>query len=879
MTAWAAIWAVLASHMPVSRADLIAGWDFQTTTTGGTAVAAAPATPKSYVANFGAGTMFLNGTEGSSNWFVPATGSTNTELTAFGGTTVNAGPGFSTSTTNGALAVLGGAGNAANGKSAVFKFNMTGFQDLVVTYATQRTSTGFSTHAWDYSTDGSTWSAVQTVTGAAIPTAFGTVTLPTVTALNNLPNVYLRATFTGATASSGNNRLDNFQFNAGTFVPVGTTYTWTGTGAGGTWTNGQQGSFNTAYADSATAASVFAGVGEAVTVAPAGVQTGSVTFQSNGYVFTGGNVTLGQGTVTTDAGVTASMLAVVAGTAGIVKAGTGTLLLDAANTFTGNVNVSAGTLEINSDSDLGATTNDLIVSGTLKTPVSISLDAARDVSGVGTLDIASGTTLTVNGAANMTALTLANAGTLSLQGSTRTVGILTINAPVQLQAVGPISTTGLTAPGLTTGAVTIAPALTFTGTGDRTTNVPGTGLLTLQGDVSGLGTGRIAKTGSGTLVVSGTLADGGLRVGSTGSTPVDGGSLIVAQTASLGTGALQLNFGTFSTTASGGISSAVGLSVGGRTGAAAVISGSQPITFSGQSSFFRGTGTSGELRLNVNNTTTLSGGFAATSGSGTATGITIGGAGTLILGGDGAALVDTITTADTVRLTLGPTAVLGGGVTVGGTNVLTGSGRVAGPIAGAGSVQPGASPGILTAGSINPAAGTDFVLEFAGAVPDYTAVAASTNDVVRLTGPTPFATAMTSVNTLDLFLGVTSIAGGDSFQGGFFTDTAADFAASVTGATVNYYVLGNGSGTDATLAGQGYYSFANWKTATGAEANLSLSLSTAASTANFAAGSVNGQAMVVTAVPEPSVTVFGLLAAGLLAARAVHRRRLLAAAG
>lgn len=852
---------------------MIAGWDFQTTTTGGTAVAAAPATPKSYVANFGTGTMFLNGAEGSSNWFVPATGSTNTELTAFGGTTVNAGPGFSTSTTNGALAVLGGAGNAANGKSAVFKFNMTGFQDLVVTYATQRTSTGFTTHAWDYSTDGTTWSAVQTVTGATIPTAFGTVTLPTVTALNNLPNVYLRATFTGATASSGNNRLDNFQFNAGTFVPVGTTYTWTGTGAGGTWTNGQQGSFNTAYADSATAASVFAGVGEAVTIDPAGVQTGSITFQSNGYVFTGGNVTLGQGTVTTDSGVTASMLAVVAGTAGIVKAGTGTLLLDAANAFTGNVNVSAGTLEINSDSDLGATANDLIVSGTLRTPASISLDAGRDISGIGTLDIASGTTLTVNGAANMTALTLANAGTLSLQGSTRTVGSLTINAPTQLQAVGAISATGVTAPGLTAGAVTIAPALTFTGTGDRTTNVPGTGTLTLQGAVSGLGTGRIAKTGSGTLVVSGTLADGGLRVGSTGSTPVDGGSVIVAQAGSLGTNALQLNFGTFSTTASGGISSTVGLSVGGRTGAAAVIGGSEPITLSGQSSFFRGTGTSGELRLNVNNTTTLSGGFAATSGSGTATGITVGGTGTLVLGGDGAALIDTITTADTLRLTLGTTAVLGGGVTVGATNVLTGSGRLAGALGGAGSVQPGASPGILTAGSINPAAGTDFVLEFTGALPDYTAAAASTNDVVRVTGVTPFAASMTSSNTLDMFLGVTSLAIGNSFEGGFFTDTATDFAAAISDATVNYFVLGNGAGTDATLGGQGYYSFANWKSSSGADPALALSLATIARTATFATTPVNGQAMVVSAVPEPSVAVLGLAAAGLVVAGLVRRRR------
>ena len=86
------------------RADLVAGWDFQTTTNGGTATAAAPNTPKQYTANFGSGGLFLNGQNGSSDWFVPATGSTATELNAFTGTAINAGTGFST-TTSGAAAL------------------------------------------------------------------------------------------------------------------------------------------------------------------------------------------------------------------------------------------------------------------------------------------------------------------------------------------------------------------------------------------------------------------------------------------------------------------------------------------------------------------------------------------------------------------------------------------------------------------------------------------------------------------------------------------------------------------------------------------------------------------------------------------------------
>ena len=122
----------------VNGQTLIAGWDFQTTTTGGTATAASPATPKVYNANFGSGTIYFNGTNNSSSWFVPVSGTTNTELNSFGGTATNAGTGFSTVTSGtSSLALVGGASNAANGKFAIFSFNMTGYINLVVSYASQ----------------------------------------------------------------------------------------------------------------------------------------------------------------------------------------------------------------------------------------------------------------------------------------------------------------------------------------------------------------------------------------------------------------------------------------------------------------------------------------------------------------------------------------------------------------------------------------------------------------------------------------------------------------------------------------------------------------------------------------------------------------------
>ena len=197
------------------RADLVAGWDFQTTTNGGTATAASPNTPKQYTANFGSGGLFLNGQNGSSDWFVPATGTTGTELNAFGGTIENtAGTGFST-TTNGAAA-LALVNNTANGKSAVFRFSMAGFQDLVVSYATQRTATGFSSQAWSFSTDGLNWTDHQTISG--LPLAFATQTLGAITGLDGATDAYLRLTLAGASSATGNNRFDNIQFNA-TAVP------------------------------------------------------------------------------------------------------------------------------------------------------------------------------------------------------------------------------------------------------------------------------------------------------------------------------------------------------------------------------------------------------------------------------------------------------------------------------------------------------------------------------------------------------------------------------------------------------------------------------------------------------------------------------------
>jgi hypothetical protein len=200
---------------------LVAAWDFQTTTNGGTALVVSPSTPTTLVANFGAGSLYLNGTNGSSSFFIPATGSTNTEVNSFSGTTVNADAGIGLSTTTTGAAALAIANSSANGKSLAFLLNLTGLQNLTVSLAAQRTTTGFTSQVWETSSDGTNWSSwgsftAGTAAGTLAP-AFatsGVLSLTGTSALDNAATAYIRVTFTGATASNGNNRLDNIIFNA-----------------------------------------------------------------------------------------------------------------------------------------------------------------------------------------------------------------------------------------------------------------------------------------------------------------------------------------------------------------------------------------------------------------------------------------------------------------------------------------------------------------------------------------------------------------------------------------------------------------------------------------------------------------------------------------
>jgi autotransporter-associated beta strand protein len=484
--------------------------------------------------------------------------------------------------------------------------------------------------------------------------------------------------------------LDDIVFGASGALISGGNY-WAADPAGGgsgTWTSaGTTWATNTGGAGAGQTQSgstlIFADTAGTVTVSGGVTVSNGMTFQTTGYNLQGSTITLAGATaannaITTDTGVTTTISSELAGTTGMTKSGSGTLVLSGANTFSGNATISGGTLEITNDSALGDAANDLANNGTLKTTTSVSLGAGRDLSGSGTYDIANGTTLTVNGNANNTATALANTGTLDLQGATRTLGSVTINAPMTLNAVGAVSVTGLTAPGVSSGTAIINPDIIFTTSGDKTLNVAAGGIVDLNGTLtnSASTTSRIAKTGSGTLILSAANNMGGLRVGASGASPTEGGTVVLENSA-IGTQAqaIQHNYGTLR--AASNLVFTNGLSIGGRTNGAALLAGSN-MEFQGQSAFFRGTGTTGELVLNVDNTTTFSGGFAASSGGGTATGITIGGTGMAVIGGISTNLVEAVTLTDTAKLrvnsSLGSTNVaVSSGTAIGGNGTIAGN--------------------------------------------------------------------------------------------------------------------------------------------------------------------------------------------------------------
>ncbi|MBE0661502.1 MAG: choice-of-anchor J domain-containing protein [Bacteroidales bacterium] len=138
---------------------------------------------------------------------------TFTEAYSFSGTTIN---GIEGEVNGGSFAPRGGVDVVNNGAYFTITAPTTGYQDIILTYPTRRTSTGFHTQEIQYTIDGTNWLPKESidislfvsnwVEGQVINVNFSGVA-----GVDDNPDFAIRVILTGAGTSAGNNRIDNIK--------------------------------------------------------------------------------------------------------------------------------------------------------------------------------------------------------------------------------------------------------------------------------------------------------------------------------------------------------------------------------------------------------------------------------------------------------------------------------------------------------------------------------------------------------------------------------------------------------------------------------------------------------------------------------------------
>jgi autotransporter-associated beta strand protein len=139
---------------------------------------------------------------------------------------------------------------------------------------------------------------------------------------------------------------------------------------------------------------VFAGKGGEVGLAAA-ANVNRLVFRADGYTLRGGTITLtgNEPGISAAEGVKATLAGPLAGSEGLAKTGTGSVVLDAANSYGGTTRVAAGVLTVGAQGSLGS--GDLVIADgalcQLGNPGGAVADVARvSIEGQGKLELAAG---------------------------------------------------------------------------------------------------------------------------------------------------------------------------------------------------------------------------------------------------------------------------------------------------------------------------------------------------------------------------------------------------------------------------------------------------------------------------------------------------------
>lgn len=151
--------------------------------------------------------IYLDGSHGSSDFLCAAS---ETQLTTFGGTDLN--DPRATPIAGNSLVFVN---SSANGNDIILKFSMKGLKNAELSFATRGTTSGFDTHLWAWSIDGTVFTDFG-VNTANTTTSFTlqNMSLSAFPEINNADSVFIRLNIDGASNVNGNNRFDNILIHA-----------------------------------------------------------------------------------------------------------------------------------------------------------------------------------------------------------------------------------------------------------------------------------------------------------------------------------------------------------------------------------------------------------------------------------------------------------------------------------------------------------------------------------------------------------------------------------------------------------------------------------------------------------------------------------------
>jgi fibronectin-binding autotransporter adhesin len=314
---------------------------------------------------------------------------------------------------------------------------------------------------------------------------------------------------------------------------------WQSSAGNDNWTTAT-GTPNAPFADGSFA--IFTGAPGTVTVdaSHGAIVVSGMQFAVNGYRVQGDPINLiadpsgitivrvGDGT-TAGAGMTATIDAVLTGSATLTKTDLGTLVLNAVNTYTAGTAINGGVLQVASDANLGAASGGLSFDGgTLRTTADITSARATTLNaGGGTFETLSSTTLLLSNAiTGVGTLTKAGGGVLILTAANAYTGGTTIREGTLQLGNGGTS-------GSILGDVTDNGTLAF----NRSDIFTFPGVISGIGGVSQIGTGTTILTAISPYTGNTTVTAGTLAVGDSANPTAalsGGGNVSVAAGATLG---------------------------------------------------------------------------------------------------------------------------------------------------------------------------------------------------------------------------------------------------------------------------------------------------------------------------------------------------------